>query len=176
MIYTYLVPQSLLFIPLFGIMVDGRPHQHAEPGLTVAHMGFTIPILHLAAHGLLHLHPRRGGGSGPDRRLHARRGAVPGDHADGAAGAGRDRVLLFHPERGTSTSTPIVFNTDPDVRTIPTGLSNMVVEDVFFWGPIMGSTFLTAIPPLDRLLHLPALPDLGLDHGSRQGLTTPAGP
>jgi ABC-type glycerol-3-phosphate transport system permease component len=41
-----------------------------------------------------------------------------------------------------------VFNSDPHVLTIPTGLSNFVVEDVFFWGPIMASTVLTVIPPL----------------------------
>jgi multiple sugar transport system permease protein len=42
----------------------------------------------------------------------------------------------------------IVFNSDPHVLTIPTGLSNFVIEDVFFWGPIMASTALTVIPPL----------------------------
>lgn len=42
----------------------------------------------------------------------------------------------------------VVFNSDPHVLTIPTGLSNFVVEDVFFWGPIMASTALTVIPPL----------------------------
>ena len=42
----------------------------------------------------------------------------------------------------------IVFNSNPEVRTLPTGISNFIVEDVFFWGPIMGSTFLTALPPL----------------------------
>ena len=42
----------------------------------------------------------------------------------------------------------IVFNSAPSVLTIPTGLSNFVVEDVFFWGPIMASTVFTVIPPL----------------------------
>jgi ABC-type glycerol-3-phosphate transport system permease component len=41
-----------------------------------------------------------------------------------------------------------VFNNEMNVRTIPTGITNFIVEDVFFWGPIMASTFLSAIPPL----------------------------
>ena len=43
MIYTYLVPQSLLFIPLFAIMV-GVGLTNSLTGLTIAHMGFTIPF------------------------------------------------------------------------------------------------------------------------------------
>ena len=41
-----------------------------------------------------------------------------------------------------------VFNNDVNVKTIPTGISGFIIEDVFFWGPIMASTFLSAIPPL----------------------------
>ena len=32
--------------------------------------------------------------------------------------------------------------------TIPTGIPNFVVEDVFFWGPMMASTLISALPPL----------------------------
>ncbi len=38
--------------------------------------------------------------------------------------------------------------TSTSVRTIPTGIPSFIVEDVFFWGPMMASTFLSAIPPL----------------------------
>jgi len=41
-----------------------------------------------------------------------------------------------------------VLVSDTNVRTIPTGIPSFIVEDVFFWGPIMGSTVLTVIPPL----------------------------
>jgi ABC-type glycerol-3-phosphate transport system permease component len=43
MIYTYLVPQSLLFIPLFAIMV-AVGLTNSLSGLTLAHLGFTIPF------------------------------------------------------------------------------------------------------------------------------------
>ena len=65
----------------------------------------------------------------------------------------------------------IVFNSDPHVLTIPTGLSNFIVEDVFFWGPIMASTALTVIPPLAGLLLLPTLADHRPDHGGGQGVS-----
>jgi ABC-type glycerol-3-phosphate transport system permease component len=41
-----------------------------------------------------------------------------------------------------------VLVTDVDVRTIPTGIPSFVVGDVFFWGPMMASTLISALPPL----------------------------
>ena len=41
-----------------------------------------------------------------------------------------------------------VLVADIDAKTIPTGIPNFIVEDVFFWGPMMASTFISAIPPL----------------------------
>jgi multiple sugar transport system permease protein len=41
-----------------------------------------------------------------------------------------------------------VLVTDIDVRTIPTGIPDFVVADVFFWGPMMASTLISTLPPL----------------------------
>jgi multiple sugar transport system permease protein len=41
-----------------------------------------------------------------------------------------------------------VFLSSVGVKTIPTGIPSFIVEDVFFWGPMMASTFLSALPPL----------------------------
>ena len=41
-----------------------------------------------------------------------------------------------------------VLVSDLSVRTIPTGIPNFIVEDVFFWGPLMASTLISAVPPL----------------------------
>jgi multiple sugar transport system permease protein len=145
-IYTYLVPQSLLFIPLFGIMVSVGL-ANTLTGLTVAHMGFTIPFCTWLLMGYFM--------------------SIPVEVEEAALIDGCTRVgALFRVIMPMSLPAmavvaffsftlswneylyAVVFNTDPDVRTIPTGLSNFIVEDVFFWGPIMGSTFLTALPPL----------------------------
>jgi len=146
MIYSYLVPQSLLFIPLFAIMVTFGL-TNSLSGLTIAHMGFTIPFCTWLLMGYFI--------------------SIPIEIEEAALLDGCSRIgVLFRIILPISLPAmavvaffsftlswneylyAIVFNNDPNVRTIPTGLSSFIVEDVFFWGPIMGSTFFTAIPPL----------------------------
>ena len=146
MIYTYLVPQSLLFIPLFAIMVSVGLNNTLS-GLSVAHLGFTIPFCTWLLMGYFM--------------------SIPIEIEEAAMLDGCSRVaVLFRVVLPMSLPAlavvaffaftlswneylyAVVFNSDANVRTIPTGLNTFIVEDVFFWGPIMGSTFLTAIPPL----------------------------
>ena len=146
MIYTYLVPQSLLFIPLFAIMA-GVGLTNSLTGLTIAHMGFTIPFCTWLLMGFFM--------------------SIPIELEESAFVDGCTRLgVLFRIVLPISLPAlavvaffsftlswneylyAVVFNSDPHVLTIPTGLSNFVVEDVFFWGPIMASTALTVIPPL----------------------------
>ncbi|MEM7043406.1 MAG: carbohydrate ABC transporter permease [Pseudomonadota bacterium] len=146
MIYTYLVPQSLLFIPLFAIMV-GVGLTNTLSGLTLAHLGFTIPFCTWLLMGYFM--------------------SIPVELEDAALVDGCTRLgVLFRIVLPISLPAlavvaffsftlswneylyAIVFNSAPSVLTIPTGLSNFVVEDVFFWGPIMASTVFTVIPPL----------------------------
>ena len=63
LVYTYLVPQSLLFIPLFTILVN-TGLSNTRTGLVLTYLGFTVPVLHLAPHGLL---PVGAGGAGGGR-------------------------------------------------------------------------------------------------------------
>lgn len=146
MIYTYLVPQSLLFIPLFSIMV-GVGLTNTLSGLTLAHLGFTIPFCTWLLMGYFM--------------------SIPAELEDAALVDGCSRlgvlVRIVLPISLPALAVvaffsftlswneylyAIVFNSAPSVLTIPTGLSNFVVEDVFFWGPIMASTVFTVIPPL----------------------------
>jgi ABC-type glycerol-3-phosphate transport system permease component len=146
MIYTYLVPQSLLFIPLFAIMV-GVGLTNSLSGLTLAHLGFTIPFCTWLLMGFFM--------------------SIPKELEDAALVDGCTRlgvlIRIVLPISLPALAVvaffsftlswneylyAIVFNSAPSVLTIPTGLSNFVVEDVFFWGPIMASTVFTVIPPL----------------------------
>ena len=146
MIYTYLVPQSLLFIPLFAIMV-GVGLTNTLSGLTLAHLGFTIPFCTWLLMGYFI--------------------SIPIELEDAALVDGCTRLgVLFRIVLPISLPAlavvaffsftlswneylyAVVFNSAPSVLTIPIGLSNFVVEDVFFWGPIMASTVFTVIPPL----------------------------
>ncbi len=146
MIYTYLVPQSLLFIPLFAILASVGL-TNSLTGLTIAHMGFTIPFCTWLLMGFFM--------------------SIPVELEELALVDGCTRLgVLFRIILPISLPAlavvaffsftlswneylyAVVFNSDPHVMTIPIGLSNFVIEDVFFWGPIMASTALTVIPPL----------------------------
>jgi multiple sugar transport system permease protein len=146
MIYTYLVPQSLLFIPLFAIMV-AVGLTNSLSGLTLAHLGFTIPFCTWLLMGFFM--------------------SIPIELEEAALVDGCTRVgVLFRIVLPISLPAlaviaffsftlswneylyAIVFNSTPSTLTLPTGLTAFVVEDVFFWGPIMASTMFTVIPPL----------------------------
>ncbi len=145
-VYTYLVPPSLLFIPLFAIFV-ATGLVNSLFGLSIAHLGFTVPFCTWLLTGFFL--------------------SIPVELEEAALVDGCTRVgVLFRIVLPVSLPAlavvaffaftlswneflfAIVFNSDPHVRTIPTGLTAFIVEDVFFWGPIMGSTVLTALPPL----------------------------
>jgi multiple sugar transport system permease protein len=146
MIYTYLVPQSLLFIPLFAIMVTFGL-TNSLSGLTLAHLGFTIPFCTWLLMGFFM--------------------SIPVELEEAALVDGCTRFgVLFRIVLPISLPAlaviaffsftlswneylyAIVFNSTPSTLTLPTGLTAFVVEDVFFWGPIMASTIFTVIPPL----------------------------
>jgi len=55
------------------------------------------------------------------------------------------------------------------VRTITTGLSLFIVEDVFFWGPMMGASFLSTLPPLVMYLIFQRWVVKGLTLGAVKG-------
>ena len=146
MIYTYLVPQSLLFIPLFAIMV-GVGLTNTLSGLTLAHLGFTIPFCTWLLMGFFMSIPRELEDAalvdGCSRLGVLVRIVLPISLPALAVVAFFSFTLSWN-----EYLYAIVFNSAPSVLTIPTGLSNFVVEDVFFWGPIMASTVFTVIPPL----------------------------
>jgi hypothetical protein len=62
-----------------------------------------------------------------------------------------------------------VFVNSVEVRTITTGLSLFVVEDVFFWGPMMGASFLSTLPPLIMYLIFQRWVVKGLTLGAVKG-------
>jgi multiple sugar transport system permease protein len=146
MVYTYLVPQSLLFIPLFAILVATGLNNSLQ-GLVVAYLGFTLPFCTWLLMGYFLSLP-----------LELEEAAL----VDGCTRLGvlfRIIVPISLPALAVVAFFSFtlawneflyaqVFNNSADVKTIPTGINNFIIEDVFFWGPMMASTFLSAIPPL----------------------------
>ncbi len=146
MVYTYLVPQSLLFIPLFAIMVNTGLNNTLQ-GLVVSYLGFTLPFCTWLLMGYFLSLP-----------IELEEAAL----VDGCTRLGvlfRIIVPISLPALAVVAFFSFtlawneflyaqVFVNSANVKTIPTGITNFIIEDVFFWGPIMASTFLSAIPPL----------------------------
>ena len=146
LIFTYLVPQSLLFIPLFAVMsllslIDTRE------GLILAYLGFTLPFCTWLLLGYFRSVP-----------LELEEAAL----VDGCSHLGA-LVRIILPMSLPALAVVAFFSftqawnefiyanvltNSVDVRTITTGLTLFIVEDVFFWGPMMGAAVLATLPPV----------------------------
>jgi multiple sugar transport system permease protein len=62
-----------------------------------------------------------------------------------------------------------VFTSTNSARTLTTGLAIFMNEDVFFWGPLMASTILSALPPVLMFLVLQRWVVQGLTLGGVKG-------
>jgi ABC-type glycerol-3-phosphate transport system permease component len=146
LIYTYLMPSSLLFIPLL-IIIRSIGLQNTLEGLVFSYLGFTVPFCTWLLMGYFMSIP-----------IELEESAM----IDGCTRLGvlvRIVVPLTVPALAVVAffSFTLSWNefiyasvlvTDVNVRTIPTGIPSFVVGDVFFWGPMMASTLISAVPPL----------------------------
>jgi multiple sugar transport system permease protein len=146
LIFTYLVPPSLLFIPLFAVMstlslIDTRS------GLVLAYLGFTVPFCTWLLLGYFRSVP-----------LELEEAAL----VDGCSRLGAlFRIILpmslpalavvaffAFTQAWNEFLYANVFVNSVDVRTVTTGLTLFIVEDVFFWGPMMAASCMATLPPL----------------------------
>jgi ABC-type glycerol-3-phosphate transport system permease component len=146
LVFTYLVPPSLLFIPLFAVMSTLRLTDTHE-GLILAYLGFTVPFCTWLLMGYFHSVP-----------LELEEAAL----VDGCGRLGTlVRIILpmslpalavvaffSFTQAWNEFLYAQVFVNSVEVRTITIGLTLFIIEDVFFWGPMMGAAFLSSIPPL----------------------------
>ena len=146
LVFTYLVPPALLFIPLFAVMSTLRLVD-THHGLILAYLGFSVPFCTWLLMGYFRSVP-----------VELEEAAL----VDGCTRLGSlVRVILpmslpalavvaffSFTQSWNEFLYANVFVNSVEVRTITTGLTLFVVEDVFFWGPMMASTVLSVIPPL----------------------------
>ena len=146
LVYTYLVPQSLLFIPLFTILVNAGL-SNTRSGLGLAYLGFTVPFCTWLLMGYFMSVPveleEAGLVDGCSRAGVLFRIIMPVTLPALAVTAFFSFTLSWNEYLYAS-----VFVSDVNAKTIPTGIPSFIIEDVFFWGPMMASTVLSAIPPL----------------------------
>jgi multiple sugar transport system permease protein len=167
LVVTYLVPPALLFIPLFAVMSTLRlidSHQ----GLILAYLSFSVPFSTWLLMGYFRSVP-----------LELEEAAL----VDGCSRLGSlVRIILPMSLPALAVVTFFsftqswneflyanVFVNSVEVRTITTGLSLFVVEDVFFWGPMMGASFLSTLPPLAMYLIFQRWVVKGLTLGAVKG-------
>ena len=146
LVFTYLVPTSLLFIPMFAMMSALRLTDSLH-GLIIAYLGFDVPFCTWLLMGYFK--------------------SVPFDLEEAARVDGCNRVgALVRIVLPMSLPALVVvtffsfthawneflyahvFTSTTNARTVTTGLVNFMSQDVFFWGPLMASTVMSALPPV----------------------------
>jgi len=146
LVFTYLVPTSLLFIPMFALMSALRLTDSLH-GLIIAYLGFDVPFCTWLLMGYFK--------SVPVELEEAAR--VDGCNRVGAL----MRIVLPMSLPALVVVTffsfthawneflyAYVFTSTTSARTVTTGLVNFMSQDVFFWGPLMASTVMSALPPV----------------------------
>jgi multiple sugar transport system permease protein len=167
LVCTYLVPGSLLFIPLFAIM--SMLHLlDSLSGLTIAYLGADVPFCTWLLMGYFR--------------------SVPVELEEAALVDGCNRVTalirvvlpvclpalvvvtFFSFTRSWNEFLyAYVFTSTNKARTITTGLVNFMSADVFYWGPLMASTVISALPPVIMFLLLQRWVVKGLTLGAVKG-------
>ena len=169
LIFTYLVPQSLLFIPLFAVM-STLALTDTLKGLTLAYLGFTLPFCTWLLLGYFRSVP-----------LELEEAAL----VDGCSRLGAlVRVILpmslpalavvaffSFTQAWNEFLYANVFVNSVEARTITTGLTLFVVEDVFFWGTDDGGGMPGHRAARRGVPGLPAVGRQGADARRGEGLT-----
>src|SRR3989454_6537555 len=146
LVFTYLVPTSLLFIPIFALMSALRLTDSLH-GLIIAYLGFDVPFCTWLLMGYFK--------------------SVPVELEEAARVDGCNRVgALIRVVLPMSLPALVVvtffsfthawneflyahvFTSTTSARTVTTGLLAFMSQDVFFWGPLMASTVMSALPPV----------------------------
>ena len=146
LIFSYLVPPVLLFIPLFELIFK-LSLLNTKEGLILAYLTFTVPFTTWLLMGYFR--------------------TVPVALEEAALVDGCTRLTaLFRVTLPLSTPAIVVtalfsftlswneflyaltFTSNAASQTVTVGLTSTVAEDVFFWGVMMAASFLIAIPPV----------------------------
>jgi multiple sugar transport system permease protein len=146
LILTYLIPQSLLFIPLFQV-VAGLGLSDTIGGLILVYPTITLPF----CTWLLMSYFK----------------SIPVELEEAALIDGCNRIgalfrivlplsapaivvvcLFSFTQAWNEFLYALVFTNSVSTRTVTVGLTQMLGEDVFYWGQMMAGALITALPPV----------------------------
>jgi len=167
LIFTYLLPNSLLFIPLFGIIARLNLVDTLK-SLILVYPTFTLPFCTWMMTSYFR--------------------SIPIELEDAALIDGCDRLgVLFRivlPLAAPAVAVvalfaftqswneflyALVFTNSLASRTVTVGLTQMLGEDVFFWGQMMAGALITALPPVILYMFAQRLVISGLAAGGVKG-------
>lgn len=166
-LFTYLIPTSLLFIPLFILMFNLRL-TNGLWGLLLAYLSFNVPFCTWLILGYFR--------SIPEELEDAAR-------IDGCSRMGvLTRVVLPLAAPGIITAFIFGFTNSwneflyavtlvsrRELMTLPTGLGSYILGDVFLWGPLMATALITTMPPIILFIVVQRFVVAGMTLGSVKG-------
>ncbi len=164
---TYLVPPSILFIPLYKQM-QGLGMANSLAGLIAAYPSFTVPFVTWLLMGYFESIPEELEEAamidGATRFVAFYRIVLPLS-APGVLAAG----LYAFTQAWNEFLYALVFITDGKLRTLPVGLASFITGDVYGWGYLMSGAVLTTLPVIAAYIYLQKYMVEGLTAGSVKG-------
>jgi len=161
---TYLVPPSILFIPLYAQMRNlGLADSLA--GLIAAYPSFTVPFVTWLLMGYFESIPvelEEAAMIDGATRFGAFRRIILPLAAPGVLAAS----LYAFTQAWNEFLYALVFITDVKLRTLPVGLSTFITGDVYGWGYLMAGAVLTTLPVIVAYIYLQRYMVEGLTAGS----------
>jgi len=166
-LFTYLVPSSLLFIPMFTLMLTLKL-QDSLWGLLLSYLSFNVPFCTWLILGYF-----RG---------------IPEELEDAALIDGCSRLgVLFRivlPLAAPGIITAFIFGftnswneflyavtliQSRNLTTLPPGLGSYYNADVYLWGPMMATSLITTVPPIILFMLVQRYVVSGMTLGSVKG-------
>ncbi len=164
---TYLVPPSILFIPLYA-QIRTLGLADTLGGLIAAYPSFTIPFVTWLLMGYFESIPlelEEAAMIDGATRFGAFRRIILPLAAPGVLAAG----LYAFTQSWNEFLYALVFITNVKLRTLPVGLSSFITGDVYGWGYLMAGAVLTTLPVIAAYIYLQKYMVEGLTAGSVKG-------
>jgi multiple sugar transport system permease protein len=166
-LFTYLLPSSLLFIPLF-ILVHRLGLINNLWGVILTYQSFNVPFCTWLILGYFR--------------------SIPEELEDAALIDGCSKLgVLFRivlPLAAPGVITSFIFGftnswneflyvvtliQSRNLMTLPTGLGSYIMGDVFLWGPLMATALITTIPPIVLFMFVQRYVVSGMTLGAVKG-------
>ena len=164
---TYLVPPSILFIPLYA-QIKNLGLANSLAGLIAAYPSFTVPFVTWLLMGYFESIPEEleeAAMIDGATRFGAFRRIVLPLAAPGLLAA----ALYAFTQAWNEFLYALVFITDARLRTLPVGLASFITGDVYGWGYLMAGAVLTTLPVIAAYIYLQKYMVEGLTAGSVKG-------